>query len=83
MGDAPPPDLEGDSDELDDCVDEGMFAEAVVPVALSPVPVPVPQSRKSPVAFWYRYRYQDVIFAGFEQHLPRQRRQKCFVLFVC
>ena len=26
MGDDPPPDLEGDSDELDDCVDEDTFS---------------------------------------------------------
>ena len=26
LGDAPPPDLEGDSEELDDCVDEGAFS---------------------------------------------------------
>ena len=26
LGDAPPPDLEGDSDELDDCVNEDMFS---------------------------------------------------------
>ena len=26
MGDDPPPDLEGDSDELDDCVDEDAFS---------------------------------------------------------
>ena len=36
-------------------------------------PVSVPQSIKSPVAKWYRYytywyRYQHVIFAGFEQN---------------
>ena len=43
-----------------------------------PVPgksVPVPPSRNSPVAkwyryhtYWYRYRYQHVIFAGIEQN---------------
>ena len=43
----------------------------VVPVPLSPVSVP--PNRKSPVAKWYRYhtywyRYQHVIFAGFEQN---------------
>ena len=43
----------------------------VVPVPLSPVPVP--PNKKSPVAKWYRYhtywyRYQHVIFAGFEQN---------------
>ena len=26
MGDAPPPDLEGDSEELDDCIDEDAFS---------------------------------------------------------
>ena len=26
MGDAPPPDLEGDSEELDNCVDEDAFS---------------------------------------------------------
>ena len=26
MGDAPPPDLDGDSKELDDCVDEEAFS---------------------------------------------------------
>ena len=26
LGDAPPPDLEGDSEELDDCVDEDSFS---------------------------------------------------------
>ena len=26
MGDAPPPDLEGDSEELDDCVDDDTFS---------------------------------------------------------
>ena len=26
MGDVPPPDLEGDSEELDDCVDEDAFS---------------------------------------------------------
>ena len=26
LGDAPPPDLEGDSEELDDCVDEDAFS---------------------------------------------------------
>ena len=26
MGDDPPPDLEGDSEELDDCVDEDTFS---------------------------------------------------------
>ena len=31
-------------------------------------PVPVPPSRKSPVAKWYRYRYQHVIFEGFEHN---------------
>ena len=45
----------------------------VVPVPLSSVPVPVPPNRKSPVAKWYRYhtywyRYQHVIFMGFEQN---------------
>ena len=43
----------------------------VVPVPLSLVPVP--PNRKSPVAKWYRYhtywyRYQRVIFAGFEKN---------------
>ena len=43
----------------------------VVPVPLSPVPIPT--SRNSPVAKWYRYhtywyRYQHVIFEGFEQN---------------
>ena len=66
----------------------GTFAETVLPVPqtmvpvptcstlLVPVPrkpVPVPQSRRSPIAFWYRYhtywyRYQHVIFAGFEHN---------------
>ena len=36
----------------------------VVPVLGKPVPVP--PSRNSPVAKWYRY--QHVIFAGFEQN---------------
>ena len=36
-------------------------------------PIPVPPSRNSPVEKWYRYhtnryRYQHVIFAGFEQN---------------
>ena len=26
VGDAPPPDLEGDSEELDDCIDEDAFS---------------------------------------------------------
>ena len=35
--------------------------------------VPVPLSSRAPVAFWYRYhtywyRYQHVIFAGFDQN---------------
>ena len=43
----------------------------VVPVPFSPLPVP--PNRKSPVAKWYRYhtywyRYQHVIFEGFEQN---------------
>ena len=43
----------------------------VVLVPLSPVPVPT--SRNSPMAKWYRYhtywyRYQHVIFAGFEHN---------------
>ena len=43
----------------------------VVPVPISPVPVP--PNRKSLVAKWYRYhtywyRYQHVIFTGFEQN---------------
>ena len=42
----------------------GTFAEAVVSVPGKPVSVP--QSRKPPVAFWYRY--QHVIFTGFEQN---------------
>ena len=49
----------------------GTVAEEVVPVPSKPVPVP--QSRKSPVVVWYRYhtywyRYQHVIFVGFEQN---------------
>ena len=47
----------------------GTFTEAVVSILGKSVPgkpVPVPQSRKPPVAFWYRY--QHVIFAGFEQN---------------
>ena len=42
----------------------GTFVEAMVPVPGKPVPVP--QSRKSPVTKWYRYQY--IIFAGFEQN---------------
>ena len=43
----------------------------VVPVPGKPVPVP--PSRNSPVEKWYRYhtywyRYQHVIFTGFEQN---------------
>ena len=49
----------------------GTVAEIVVPVPGKPVPVP--QSRNSPIAKWYRYhtywyRYQHVIFAGFEHN---------------
>ena len=53
----------------------------VVPIPLSPVPVP--PSRKSPVAKWYRYhtywyRYQQVIFAGFEHNSNSSARVRLF-----
>ena len=38
----------------------------VVPVPGKLVPVPIPPNRNSPVAKWYRY--QHVIFAGFEHN---------------
>ena len=49
----------------------------VVPVPLSPVPVP--PRKKSPEAKWYRYhtywyRYQHVIFVGFEQNFDSSAR---------